>query len=96
VGSFRGRGLIIVLSRNRRRSARHEDEDDCSELGHGREEKESNDFWACTTWELVIGDDERIYMLDRFKARMEYTKGRQDKGPEEPLAPQRHLDRGFE
>jgi predicted phage terminase large subunit-like protein len=39
--------------------------------------KESNDFWACTTWGLATGDDERIYMLDRFKARMEYTEGRQ-------------------
>jgi predicted phage terminase large subunit-like protein len=38
--------------------------------------KESNDFWACTTWALVVGED-RIYMLDYFKARMEYTEGRQ-------------------
>jgi predicted phage terminase large subunit-like protein len=37
---------------------------------------ESNDYWACTTWELVVGDD-LIYMLDHFKARMEYTEGRQ-------------------
>jgi predicted phage terminase large subunit-like protein len=39
--------------------------------------KESNDFWACTTWALVTGGDERIYMLDYYKARMEYTEGRQ-------------------
>jgi predicted phage terminase large subunit-like protein len=38
--------------------------------------KESNDFWACTTWALVVGED-RIYMLDYCKARMEYTEGRQ-------------------
>jgi predicted phage terminase large subunit-like protein len=38
--------------------------------------KESNDFWACTTWALVVGD-ERISMLDYWKARMEYTEGRQ-------------------
>jgi phage terminase large subunit-like protein len=39
--------------------------------------KESNDFWVCTTWGLATGGDERIYMLDRFEARMEYTEGRQ-------------------
>jgi predicted phage terminase large subunit-like protein len=38
--------------------------------------KESNDFWVCTTWALVVGED-RIYMLDYCKARMEYTEGRQ-------------------
>jgi len=38
--------------------------------------KESNDFWVCTTWALVVGE-ERIYMLDYCKARMEYTEGRQ-------------------
>jgi predicted phage terminase large subunit-like protein len=39
--------------------------------------KESNDYWACTTWAMVTGGDERIYLLDHFKARMEYTEGRQ-------------------
>jgi predicted phage terminase large subunit-like protein len=38
--------------------------------------KDSNDFWSCTTWARVAGD-RLIYMLDRFKARMEYTEGRQ-------------------
>jgi predicted phage terminase large subunit-like protein len=38
--------------------------------------KESNDFWVCTTWALVVGED-RIHMLDYCKARMEYTEGRQ-------------------
>src|SRR3984893_14305987 len=27
--------------------------------------KESNDYWACTTWGLVAGEDSRIRMLDR-------------------------------
>jgi predicted phage terminase large subunit-like protein len=39
--------------------------------------KESNDFWACTTWGLVVGEDARIRMLDRTMDRMEYVEGRQ-------------------
>ena len=39
--------------------------------------KESNDFWACTTWGLVVGEDSRIRMLDRTMDRMEYVEGRQ-------------------
>jgi hypothetical protein len=38
--------------------------------------KESNDFWACTTWGLVVGEDNRIRMLDRTMDRMEYVEGR--------------------
>src|SRR5258707_9628854 len=38
--------------------------------------KESNDYWACTTWGLVVGDDARIRMLDRTMDRMEYVEGR--------------------
>src|ERR1700732_4039333 len=39
--------------------------------------KESNDYWACTTWGLVAGEDSRIRMLDRTMDRMEYVEGRQ-------------------
>jgi len=39
--------------------------------------KEINDYWACTTWGLVVGDDARIRMLDRTMDRMEYVEGRQ-------------------
>jgi phage terminase large subunit-like protein len=39
--------------------------------------KEANDFWACTTWGLVVGEDARIRMLDRTMDRMEYVEGRQ-------------------
>jgi predicted phage terminase large subunit-like protein len=39
--------------------------------------KESNDYWACTTWGLVVGEDSRIHMLDRTMDRMEYVEGRQ-------------------
>ena len=39
--------------------------------------KESNDYWACTTWGLVVGEDARIRMLDRTMDRMEYVEGRQ-------------------
>ncbi len=39
--------------------------------------KESNDYWACTTWGLVAGEDARIRMLDRTMDRMEYVEGRQ-------------------
>jgi predicted phage terminase large subunit-like protein len=39
--------------------------------------KEANDYWACTTWGLVVGEDVRIRMLDLVKERMEYTEGRQ-------------------
>jgi predicted phage terminase large subunit-like protein len=38
--------------------------------------KESNDYWACTTWGLVAGEDSRIRMLDRTMDRMEYVEGR--------------------
>ena len=38
--------------------------------------KEANDFWACTTWGLVVGEDARIRMLDRTMDRMEYVEGR--------------------
>jgi predicted phage terminase large subunit-like protein len=37
--------------------------------------KQSNDYWACTTWALVVGE-EHIYMLDYYMERMEYTEGR--------------------
>ena len=39
--------------------------------------KESNDYWACTTWGRVVGEDSRIRMLDRTMDRMEYVEGRQ-------------------
>jgi predicted phage terminase large subunit-like protein len=39
--------------------------------------KEVNDYWACTTWGLVVGEDSRIRMLDRTMDRMEYVEGRQ-------------------
>jgi len=39
--------------------------------------KESNDYWACTTWGLVAGEDSRIRMLDCTMDRMEYVEGRQ-------------------
>src|SRR5580700_4120631 len=39
--------------------------------------KESNDFWSCTTWGLVVGEDARIRMLERTMDRMEYVEGRQ-------------------
>ena len=39
--------------------------------------KESNDFWSCTTWGLVAGEDARIRMLERTMDRMEYVEGRQ-------------------
>lgn len=39
--------------------------------------KEENDFWACTTWGLVVGEDSRIRMLDRVVEKMEYVEGRQ-------------------
>src|ERR1700681_3602499 len=39
--------------------------------------KESNDYWACTTWGRVVGEDARIRMLDRTMDRMEYVEGRQ-------------------
>ena len=39
--------------------------------------KEVNDYWACTTWGLVVGEDARIRMLDRTMDRMEYVEGRQ-------------------
>src|ERR1700726_2626687 len=38
--------------------------------------KESNDYWACTTWGRVVGEDSRIRMLDRTMDRMEYVEGR--------------------
>jgi hypothetical protein len=38
--------------------------------------KESNDYWACTTWGRVVGEDARIRMLDRTMDRMEYVEGR--------------------
>jgi hypothetical protein len=38
--------------------------------------KESNDYWACTTWGLVAGEDSRIRMLDRTMDSMEYVEGR--------------------
>lgn len=38
--------------------------------------KEENDFWACTTWGLVAGEDLRIRMLDYLCRRMEYAEGR--------------------
>jgi predicted phage terminase large subunit-like protein len=38
--------------------------------------KEANDYWACTTWGLVVGEDARIRMLDRTMDRMEYVEGR--------------------
>jgi predicted phage terminase large subunit-like protein len=39
--------------------------------------KESNDYWSCTTWGLVAGEDARIRMLERTMDRMEYVEGRQ-------------------
>ena len=39
--------------------------------------KEINDYWACTTWGLVVGEDARIRMLDCTMDRMEYVEGRQ-------------------
>jgi len=39
--------------------------------------KEANDYWACTTWGRVVGEDARIRMLDRTMDRMEYVEGRQ-------------------
>src|ERR1700719_1632482 len=58
-------------------SARREAAHGHSELGHSGQEKESNDYWACTTWGLVVGEDSRIRMLDRTMDRMEYVEGRQ-------------------
>jgi predicted phage terminase large subunit-like protein len=37
--------------------------------------KDSNDYWACTTWGK-FRDDDRLYMLHYFKKRMEYVEGR--------------------
>src|SRR6195256_5119760 len=46
--------------------------------------KESNDFWASTTWGLVVGEDARIRMLDRTMDRMEYSTSLPHSSPRRP------------